>query len=167
MPQDDPQSNFNMAHEALLSRPGIDPARVFRIPAEAPDRAQREQVAADYAARLPQRLDLVLLGVGEDGHTASLFPGQEAALERTRRVVVVEGPKPPPWRLSITAPVIESARAVFVLATGAGKAGPVARALDQASGVLEVPARLARRGVWFLDRAAAGEHPALNTGETQ
>lgn len=166
VPADDPQSNYAMAHEALLSRPGIDPERVFRIRGEA---AEREAAAAEYAALLPARLDLVLLGIGEDGHTASLFPGQEALAERERRVVVVRGPKPPPWRLSVTAPVIEAAREIYVLATGAGKAGPVARALAAEGEVREVPARLARRGVWFLDRAAAGELPADRApgGETQ
>ena len=100
-------------------------------------------------------LDLLLLGLGEDGHTASLFPGSPALAERSARVVVVTGPKPPNPRLSITPPVIEAARAILVLVSGAGKAKALARALEGPPDVTAVPAQLARRGAWIVDREAA------------
>ena len=80
------------------------------MPGEAAD---LEQAARDYGELLPDPLDLLLLGIGEDGHTASLFPGSPALGERSARVVVVTGPKPPNPRLSITPPVIEAAREIL------------------------------------------------------
>jgi 6-phosphogluconolactonase len=151
VPPDDPDSNHRMASESLLE--GL-PARVHRMEAESTDR----QAAADrYAADLPQNLDVLILGMGGDGHTASLFPGQDATEEREQKVVVVEGPKPPPWRLTITAPVIEAARQTVVLVTGAGKAGMVARVLRGPLSVRDLPIQLARGGTWYLDQAAAAE----------
>ena len=105
---------------------------------------------------LPLSLDVLLLGVGADGHTASLFPGSPALAERRRLVVPVTGAKPPAERLTITPPVIGAARRVAVLGAGADKAAMVARALEGPVEPGEVPAQLARHGVWFLDRAAAG-----------
>jgi 6-phosphogluconolactonase len=148
---DDAQSNYRAAREALLDQ--VPVGRVLRMEAE---REDREWAADDYAALLPEALDVLLLGMGADGHTASLFPGHAALEERERKVVPVEGPKPPPWRLTITAPVIAAARQVFVLVTGAGKAQTVAQVLGAAEPVAEFPIRLARHGVWFLDPAAAG-----------
>ena len=149
---DDPQSNYRMARESLLDAVPIPSAQVHRMPAE---RADREATAAEYAAHLPQRLDLIILGIGEDGHTASLFPGSAALQERRRKVVVVEGSKPPPWRLTVTPPVISQALEKIVLASGSGKAGAVAQALEGPDEPDRCPAQLARDGTWILDRAAA------------
>ena len=153
VPPDDPESNFRMASEALLQRVPIPGPSVHRMEAEAAD---ADAAAARYAGLLPQALDVLVLGVGADGHTASLFPGSPALRERSRRVVPATAPKPPQRRLTITPPVIAAARRIVVLAAGSDKAGPVARALKAAGTPDEVPARLARDGVWFLDRAAAG-----------
>lgn len=152
VPPDDPESNFRMAREALFERCGIPDERIHRIAAE---RADRERAAAEYERLLPDRLDLLLLGIGEDGHIASLFPGSWSLGERARRVVVVESPKPPRRRITITPPVVEAARRVLVLACGASKARAVARALRGEEDPSVVPARLARRGTWIVDRAAA------------
>lgn len=152
VPPDHPESNYGMARAALLSRVPIPAERVHRMEAERPD---REQAAADYARCLPRRLDVLLLGMGPDGHTASLFPRSPALAERERLVVPVVGPKPPPERLTITPPVIAAARAVAVIVTGVGKAAAVARALEGAPAPHEWPVQLARGGVWFLDRDAA------------
>ena len=152
VPPDDPQSNFAMANRLLLDAVGAPPAQVCRMEGEDPD---LEAAAARYATILPDPLDLLLLGIGEDGHTASLFPGSPL-LHETRRVAVeYASPKPPPRRLTLTPPVIASARALLMLAMGKGKADAVARALDDAGTIMECPARLARRGAWLLDRAAA------------
>jgi 6-phosphogluconolactonase len=152
VPPDDPQSNFRMVSEALIRRVDLPPGRVHRMEAEADD---LQQAADRYAAVLPDALDILVLGIGADGHTASLFPGSAALEERARRVVPVRSPKPPERRLTITPPVIAAARRVLVLAAGKDKAEAVARALRAGATPNEVPARLARDGVWFLDQAAA------------
>jgi 6-phosphogluconolactonase len=153
VPPDHPESNFRMAHEALIARASIPAANVHRMEAEASD---LEEAADRYAALLPPALDVLVLGVGPDGHTASLFPGSPALGERTRRVVPARAPRPPERRLTITPPVIAAARRIVVLAAGRDKAEAVARALRGTGSPDEVPARLARDGVWVLDRAAAG-----------
>jgi 6-phosphogluconolactonase len=152
VPPDDPESNYHMVDRALLSRVPIPEGRVHRMEAE---RRDRDAAALEYARALPPRLDVLLLGLGADGHTASLFPGAGALDERDRLVVPVVGPKPPGERLTITPPVIEAARKLAVIAAGADKADMVARALEGPVTPSAVPATLARRGVWFLDRTAA------------
>jgi 6-phosphogluconolactonase len=152
VPPDDPHSNFRMVSEALIRRLGHPPGGVHRMEAEAGD---LQQAADRYAALLPEALDILVLGIGADGHTASLFPGSAALQERTRRVVPVRGPQAPERRLTITPPVIRAARRVVVLAAGEDKAEAVARALKRGATADQVPARLARDGVWFLDPAAA------------
>ena len=154
VPPDDPESNYRMACDALLDRVPIPPEQVHRMEAE---RTDLDAAADDYARLLPV-LDVLLLGIGPDGHTASLFPGSPALVERRRLVVPVVGPKPPPRRLTITPPVIHAAREVVVIATGADKAPMVAAARETPSSPgPEIPARLARRGTWFLDPAAAAQ----------
>jgi 6-phosphogluconolactonase len=153
VPSGHPESNFGMAFDSLLRHVPIPAYRIHRMEAE---RADRDAAAADYAALLPPRLDLLLLGTGPDGHTASLFPGSPA-LEERRLVVPATGPAAPTRRLTITPPVIASARSVAVLATGAGKAAAIARALEGPDTPREVPVQLARGGAWFLDRAAASQ----------
>jgi 6-phosphogluconolactonase len=152
VPPDHPDSNFRMASEALLRRVGLPAGNIHRMEGEAAD----ADAAADrYARVLPPALDVLVLGVGGDGHTASLFPRSPAVRERSRRVVPARSPKPPERRLTITPPVIAAARRVLVLAAGDDKAEAVARALKAAASPDEVPARLAREGVWLLDQAAA------------
>jgi len=153
VPPDHPDSNYGMAHATLLSRVPIPPERVHRMEAERPD---RDQAAADYARVLPKRLDVLLLGMGPDGHTVSLFPRAPALEEQSRTVVPVVGPKPPSHRLTVTPGVIASARHVCVIVTGAEKSATVARALEGEFMPRELPIQLARDRVWFLDQAAAG-----------
>ncbi len=151
---DDPDSNYRMVRETLLEPAGIAPEHVHRMEAERPD---RDAAAAAYAERLPERLDVLLLGMGEEGHTLSLFPGSPALKERERRVVPVTTPKPPPDRLTLTPPEIERARRIFVLARGEKKAEAVARALEGPLDVEGCPIQLARAGEWLLDPAAAAK----------
>jgi 6-phosphogluconolactonase len=152
VPPGDPQSNYRMARESLLDTVPIPPDQVHRLMAERPD---REAAADEYARRLPERLDLVILGVGEDGHTASLFPGSAALRETSRKVVAVVGPRAPLHRLTVTPPVIAAAREKIILVSGAGKAGAVAQALEGPDQPVQCPAQLARDGIWIMDRAAA------------
>jgi 6-phosphogluconolactonase len=152
VPPDDPASNFRGARDTLLSRLAIPEGHVHRMEAE---RADAEDAAARYEALLPEALDLLVLGIGSDGHTASLFPGSAALAETRRRVLPTTGPPPHRRRLSIAPPVIAAARFVAVLASGARKAEAVARALEEPGDSLDCPARLARQGTWILDRDAA------------
>jgi 6-phosphogluconolactonase len=156
VPAADAASNYRMAAETLLARVPVPPGRIHRMPAERPD---RDEAAQEYDRILPLHLDLLLLGMGADGHTASLFPGSPALEETARRVVAVSGPTVPRERLTITPPVIVSARRVAVLVAGREKAAAVARALQGPARPQQVPVQLALRGVWFVDRDAAAQLP--------
>jgi 6-phosphogluconolactonase len=146
------ESNYRLAHDTLLSKVPVPPAQVHRMEAE---RADRVTAAREYAAMLPERLDVLLLGVGPDGHVASLFPGRSALAPDAPAVLVVEGPKPPKRRMSIGPDVILRARETFVLVSGTAKAGAVQAALEEDGPAFECPARLARSACWIIDTAAA------------
>lgn len=154
VPPDHPDSNYRMAKESLLDRVPIPAAQIHRMPADDPD---RDAGARAYESVLPQSLDVLVLGIGEDGHTASLFPGSPSLDESDRRVIPVIGPKPPPARLTLTAPAIRAARRRLVLASGAGKADAVARALEGPWDPSATPVQLAKNGTWFVDPGAAGK----------
>ncbi len=146
VPPTDPESNYRMARETLLDR--VSPATIHRIPAELGpiEGAAAYQLVLE---RLP-RLDFVLLGVGEDGHCASLFPGSPAIAAEGLAVGVAGAPKPPPERVSLTLTALRAAGRVLFVATGAGKADAVRRASRG-----EVPAGMIPGAEWMLDRAAA------------
>lgn len=154
VPPDHPDSNYRMARESLLDRIPVPDARVHRMEAERPD---RKTAARDYARLLPERLDLVLLGIGADGHVASLFPGSAALHEVRRRVLAVDGPADPRARMTLAPRAIRDAGCVMVLARGSAKADAVARALTGPEDASACPGVLAREGTWILDpEAAAG-----------
>jgi 6-phosphogluconolactonase len=158
VPPDDPRSNERAARAALLDRVPIPAAQVHPIRCAAdPERAARayEEVLAAFFAGAPERLDLALLGLGADGHTASLFPGSPALAERRRRAVAVTDREPP--RVTLTAPLLARSRRIVFLVAGAAKAGAVRDALGVA-GATDPPARRVdpgtRRAQWLLDREA-------------
>lgn len=163
VPRADAASNFGVAHAAWLARVPVSQERLHPVPVgEAPAAAAAydAQLRAFYgASRLdPARplFDITLLGVGADGHTASLFPGSPALAEQQAWAVPVSRPEPPS-RVSLTLPVLGSTHAVAFLVTGADKASIVGRL---AAGDDSLPAAQVRtRGerIWFLDRAAAAE----------
>ena len=152
VPAEHGDSNYRMAKAALFDRITIPTHRIHRMQGELAD---RDAAARGYEAELPEQLDVVVLGIGEDAHTASLFPGSPALREEQRRVLPVTGPKPPPERLSLTPPALRSARLCLVLGSGSGKAEPVRRAFQDPLDITATPIQLARDGVWFLDAAAA------------
>jgi len=153
VPLDDPGSNYAMAKAALLDHVPIPPEQVFPLVGD-PTPALR-RVPADAAGR--PRFDVVHLGLGDDGHTASLFPGSPALQDARALVAVVhDAPKPPPERLTLTLPVINAARAVLFMVLGASKREALARVrkLDPAlpaSHVLPVDGELR----FIVDRAAS------------
>jgi 6-phosphogluconolactonase len=168
VPPTHPDSNFRMASEALLAHVPIPVASVHRMRGELPDAGE---AAAAYERELravlgeAPVLDLVLLGLGEDGHTASLFPGSPALDERERWVAAPWVERLGAWRITLTLPVLERAREVVFLVAGAAKAAPLRRALRR-EGAEPVPAARVRpregRLLWLADRAAAaslGEEP--------
>jgi 6-phosphogluconolactonase len=126
VPAADPDSNYRLVAESLLARGTARAARVHRIRGEDdPDAA-----AAAYSDEIAGVvLDVALLGLGEDGHTASLFPGSPALEVRDRAAVAVTATKPPPRRITLTYPVFDAARSIVVLAPGAAKAAAIAAVL--------------------------------------
>ena len=148
VPPDHADSNYRMAREALLDR--VAPATVHRMPAELGPDEGAELYARVVKAMTP--LDVVVLGVGEDGHTASLFPGHPALKAKELAVGIRDSPKPPPERVTLTLPALRRARRVIILATGAGKADAVAKAQRG-----EVPSGMIAGARWLIDRAAAGQ----------
>jgi 6-phosphogluconolactonase len=161
VPPDDRDSNYGVARELWLGPARVPDERVHRMRGEATDLARE---AAEHAALLervagtPPRLDLVLLGVGPDGHVCSLFAGHPVLAEQERWVAVVEdSPKPPPRRLTMTMPVLTGAEAVIVVALGGGKAEIVRAAIEDPQSPLPIAmvARQARRALFLLDPDAA------------
>jgi 6-phosphogluconolactonase len=168
VPSSDPRSNARMAHEAFLDRVPCPPANVHPVPtglasADAAALAYEETLRAHFAAPRPV-FDLVLLGLGADAHTASIFPGSPALAEPERWVMAVAAPAGPPLRVTLTMRALTAAAQLFVLVSGAGKAEALRRALDPASSPLHYPAAAlqgaAGRVVWWADRAAAPDSGA-------
>ena len=171
VPADDPERNELQARRALLDDLDLDPARVHPMGARGgPDGDDVEAAAARYAAELAAAaapdadvpaFDVLLLGVGPDGHTASLFP-EHPGTHDERTVLGVHGsPKPPPTRISLGFRALEAARETWFVVAGDDKAGPVRMALSGA-GRVQVPAAGPRgraATLWLLDEAAAAELP--------
>jgi 6-phosphogluconolactonase len=147
VPSMTPENNAFMAISRLFPDGVPEDVTVHRMCGE----EEPDQAARDYESLLPPRIDILLLGMGDDGHTASIFPGSVALDEERRRVMPVIGNKVPLQRLTITPPVIREARHVLVMAQGEEKADAVRWALIEGS----APASLATDGDWLLDRQAA------------
>jgi len=166
VPPDHPESNYRMAYEALLSKVPVPAENVFRVPAEIPD---ANQAAADYEQTLRKffqlspgafpRFDLILLGMGPDGHTASLFPGTSALQEKSRLVVANWVEKFKAYRITFTLPVLNNAAVVTFLVGGADKAETVREVLEGTQPAELLPSKLIHptngRLMWMLDQAAA------------
>jgi 6-phosphogluconolactonase len=162
VPPDSDDRNDKKARQALLDAIGVDPARVHPIPSTA-DADSVESAATAYAETVRDKgtgaFDLVMLGVGPDGHVASLFPGfPQLDVDDRIAVAVTDSPKPPPERISLTFTALNQAGEVWFLVSGEAKADAVARALADDGSVHDTPVRgiTAPRRTWWLDKAAAG-----------
>ncbi len=172
VPPTDPDSNYRMADESMLSKIPVAPGNVFRIKTENPDAAG---IAEDYEQTLRKffaldsgqfpRFDLILLGMGPDGHTASLFPGTAALQEKSRLVVANWVEKMKASRISLTLPVLNAAAEVAFLVSGTDKAPALQGVLESDAPGEQYPAKLVQPSkgklIWLIDRAAASQ---LKTG---
>jgi 6-phosphogluconolactonase len=159
VPADDPASNARMIGETLLAQLPARQARFYPVPTDRPSPEASAEAYADLLARLcvgdPPRFDVVLLGLGDDGHTASLFPGTAAPSVLDRPVTLGEGKGLP--RITLTAPVLSAARKVIFLVSGEGKRQALQRLMDPDEPEARTPARLVqpRTEVVILADAAA------------
>ncbi len=162
-------SNYRMTRQALGPDVRIPEANIHRIPAE---HAEAEMAAEQYEASLRAffgeasfpRFDLMLLGLGPDGHTASLFPGSDAVLESERWVIAPYVPKLSTYRISLTMPVINASSLLLFLVAGSAKAPAVKAVLEEPKDPVRLPAQAVAptqgRVIWWLDRAAAQDLPS-------
>ena len=172
VPPDHPESNFHMVQETLLTSGRVPAGNVHRVSAELADAAQ---AAAGYEAKMRgrftgpaldaegfPRFDVILLGMGPDGHTASLFPGSPGLAEKTRWVIANPVEKFKTDRITFTFPVLNAARAVLLLVAGADKETMIREVIVDQRGTYPVERVQPRDGVkvWMLDRAAAAGLPS-------
>jgi 6-phosphogluconolactonase len=176
VPPDNKDSNYRMTREALLSKVPLKPERIFRIEGE----LEPERAAARYESAIRKhlrlegaqgpRFDLLALGIGPDGHTASLFPHTEAIHELARIAVANHVPQLNTWRVTLTSPVINEARDVFFLIAGKDKAQPLHDVLLGKYDPEKLPSQLIRprngRLLMLLDKDAAVLLPAPNANGT-
>lgn len=172
VPEESPESNAGVAKRSCLDQVSISPSRVNPFPTTVPD---PETAALMYTAQLRTvfgqtdgvpRFDLVLLGMGDDGHTASLFPGTAAIHETEAFVVAHHVPTVGAVRLTLTPPVLNAGREVIFLVAGGGKAETLAAVLEGPEKVNELPSQIIRptdgRLTWLVDRAAAARLTPLS-----
>lgn len=168
VPPNHPDSNFRMADQALLSKVPVPGSNIFRIPAEVPDAAVAahtyEKTLREFFSLKPgefPRFDVILLGLGADGHTASLFPGTAALQEKSRLVVANWVEKLKSTRITLTLPVLNGGRMVVFLVSGNAKAAILHEVLEGKGPDEKYPCRMVKptdgRLIWFVDRAAASE----------
>ena len=168
VPPDDPESNYGMVRHEIISRVPLPAGNVHRIRGERPPEIAAAEYAADLGRTLPLsggRFDLVLLGLGDDGHTASLFPGTDVLREREKSVCAVYVERLSVWRVTVTLPVINRARNVLFLVSGSGKKEIVRKVLASVSPAAELPATLVNPSDspphWILDSGAGA---SIQTG---
>jgi 6-phosphogluconolactonase len=164
VPHDSPDSNFYLAQKVLLNKISIPESQIHRMPADQPDRDAASQAYAVEMQHIFRTngipgFDLIHLGMGPEGHTASLFPHQASLHEKQRLVMPVSVPKPPHDRLTFTPPLLNAARNVLFLVTGSEKADALQAVLEGEYQPEEYPAQIVRptngEVVWMLDKDVA------------
>jgi 6-phosphogluconolactonase len=159
VPPDHPDSNYRMAHETLLSRVPVRESNVHRVLGENPS---AQEAADEYEKVIVPRLDLILLGLGTDGHTASIFPGSDVLHETKRLVAAPWVEKLNTYRITMTLPLLNNGASIVFLVSGAEKAQIVKEVLE---GPKKYPAQFVQPTngelIWMLDREAAA---GLNRG---
>ena len=159
VPPDHPDSNYRMAHEAMLSRVPVPESNVHRVYGENPS---AQEAADEYEQTVVPRLDLILLGLGTDGHTASIFPGSEVLQETKRLVAAPWVDKLNAYRITMTLPLMNNGASVLFLVSGKEKAEIVKEVLE---GPIKYPAQFVQPTngelIWMLDQEAAA---GLNCG---
>jgi 6-phosphogluconolactonase len=168
VPADDADSNYGMVQRELISRVPIPPSQVYRIRGEAKADAAARSYERELQTIFPLfagRCDLILLGVGEDGHTASLFPGTEVLREMQHAARAVFVPRLQSWRVTLTLPVINRAQSVIFLASGRRKAAIVGKIFSGTERNEDLPATLVHPHpgtlTWLLDAEAASQLPSV------
>ena len=163
---DDPESNYAMAQQVLLSKIPIPNNRIHRMPADQSDReaasqAYTEEMRRTFGTDGIPAFDLIQLGMGPEGHTASLFPHQPSIHEQQRLVMPVSVPKPPPDRLTFTPPLLNAAHNILFLVTGSEKSDAIHTVLEGDYNPDEYPAQIVQpehgEVVWILDKEAAAK----------
>jgi len=158
VPPEHSQSNYRMACQALLEHVPLPPEHIHRMRGELPPeeaaQAYAQELAQFFGERQPQ-FDLVLLGMGADGHTASLFPHSAALKEIHKWVAANFAPSQASWRITLTIPALNAARQVAFLVSGADKASTLQRVLEGPYQPDELPAQFIQPAVWLVDAAAA------------
>jgi 6-phosphogluconolactonase len=168
VPPTDPESNYRMADETMLAKIPVAASNVFRIKTENPDAAAvaeaYEQTLRKFFQVQPGQVpnfDLILLGMGPDGHTASLFPGTAALKEKSRLVVANWVEKMQTHRITLTLPVLNAARCVTFLVSGTDKASALHAVLEENVPAEQYPSKLIKPSdgklIWMIDRAAASQ----------
>jgi 6-phosphogluconolactonase len=164
VPADDAESNYHLAQEVMLSKLPIAASQIHRVPADEPD---REAASLAYTKEMQRvfgtdgipQFDLIQLGMGPEGHTASLFPHQASLKEQQRLIMSVTVPKPPPPRLTFTPPLLNAAIHILFLVTGPDKSEAVQAVLEGPKQPEEYPAQIVQPSdgevTWMLDKAAA------------
>lgn len=166
VPPDSQESNYRMVRETLLDHVPAEEDCIFRIKGEEdPEEAAMEyhHLLSEFVTYQTPCFDLSLMGMGEDGHTASLFPGNPALEESSKLALAVTGPKPPAKRITMTLPALNSTRLAMFLVTGSAKAGALASALNPQPDETPPAARITPPGgdtVWLVDRQAASKLPS-------
>jgi len=161
VPADDPESNYRMAFESLLQFIPVPITNVFRMEGELEPKiaARNYQKALQSFLDGKERFDFVLLGMGEDGHTASLFPGTDAIMEKDDWVKAVYVKKLDAWRMTLTPPILNRSQQVVFMISGKSKAPALKDVLEGAYQPKEYPAQIIQpkdgRLTWMIDRAAA------------
>ncbi|KAG7706392.1 hypothetical protein KL914_003287 [Ogataea haglerorum] len=171
VPLNHEDSNYGLFNEMVLNSlrdNSVDLPKVITIEESllTPDGSADDKIASDYEAKLPESLDLILLGCGPDGHTCSLFPGHKLLTENRRRIAYLQdSPKPPPRRVTFTFPVLFNSKNIAFVAEGAGKAAVLSRIFDEKDSGL--PCELVNKGpvpvTWFVNDPAIQGVPVTAT----